>query len=133
MNFSGLKKRNLWQFFFLITYKYQSQLFGMCIDLKNRQRVKEIETSDRELSWLELILWLLIATLITSWSFHLGTCAIFRKDSYQPESKGQSQYAYHPKAQVWYSLYYILFTSLCYTSLNRALYKLIHLSDGVYS
>lgn len=37
----------------------------MCIDLKNRQRVKEIETSDRELSWLELILWLLIATLIT--------------------------------------------------------------------
>lgn len=33
-------------------------------------------------------------------SFHLGTCAIFRKDSYQPESKGQSQYAYHPKAQV---------------------------------
>lgn len=37
----------------------------MCIDLKNRQRVKEIETRDRELSWLELILWLLIATLIT--------------------------------------------------------------------
>lgn len=65
MNFSGLKKRNLWQFFFLITYKYQAQLFGMCIDLKNRQRVKEIETRDRELSWLELILWLLIATLIT--------------------------------------------------------------------
>lgn len=64
MNFSGLKKRNLWQFFFLITYKNQAQLFGMCIDLKNLQRVKEIETRDIELSWLELILWLLIATLV---------------------------------------------------------------------
>lgn len=37
----------------------------MCIDLKNQQRVKEIETSDRESSRLELILRLLIATLIT--------------------------------------------------------------------
>lgn len=43
MNFSGLKKRNL-------TYKHQAQLFGMCIDLKNLQRVKEIETRDREWS-----------------------------------------------------------------------------------
>lgn len=131
MNFSGLKKRNLWQFFFLITYKYQAQLFGMCIDLKNRQSKGNRNQGQRIV--MTGVNSMIVNCYTYNTSFHLGTCAIFRKDSYQPESKGQSQYAYHPKAQVWYSLYYILFTSLCYTSLNRALYKLIHLSDGVYS
>lgn len=131
MNFSGLKKRNLWQFFFLITYKYQAQLFGMCIDLKNRQRVKEIETRDRELSWLELILWLLIATLITrlfilalvQYSERLVSARVQRTKSICLSSENSSVIQF----------IHILFTSLCYTSLNRALYKLIHLSDGVYS
>lgn len=45
------KEKSLTIFFpYYIYGKYQAQLFGMCIDLKNRQRVKEIETRDRELS-----------------------------------------------------------------------------------
>lgn len=70
----------------------------MCIDLKNRQRVKEIETSDRIV--MTGVNSMIVNCYTYNTSFHLGTCAIFRKDSYQPESKGQSQYAYHPKAQV---------------------------------
>lgn len=71
----------------------------MCIDLKKSTKSKGNRNQGQRIV-MTGVNSMIVSCYTYNTSFHLGTCAIFRKDSYQPESKGQSQYAYHPKAQV---------------------------------